>query len=172
MAHFQKGTALPCVRTLAIAASVLAPVLATAQPAPVAFPRVTPAEQASRDADRLAILQEELASETRRHGEAGRRRAERLAAGDRLSAEEAEAALRRSSANIAALQREIEGARRVPPGNALTAVPAAPRRDPSPSSVTVPSAPWWDVYSRPPRRDDIRGPAEQGARVGAAHQLP
>lgn len=172
MAYPRVGLAGACVRTLAIAAGILAPALASAQPAQVAFPRVTPAEQASRDVDRVAILEEELANETRRHGEASRRRAERLAAGDRPAAEEAEAALRRSSANLAALQREIEGARRTPPASTSTTAPVTPRRGPPPSSVAAPSAPWWDVYSRPPRRDESRASAEQGARVGAVHPLP
>lgn len=157
-------------RRAALVVGLLAANAAAAQPVPVSVPRVAPTEQAARDVDRLAILQEELAAEVKRQADASRRRAERLAAGDRPGAEEAEGALQRSNANVQALQREIDSTRRAStPGNAAA---SAARKPPPASSVAAPPAAWWDVYSRPPRREDARVSAEQGVNLGAGRATP
>jgi hypothetical protein len=82
-------------------AAVTTPAPARAQPAvapraglqQASFPRVTPDQQRSRDADRRAILQEELAAE---------QTALARAQGEQL---------RRHQANVAALQRELQSVR-------------------------------------------------------------
>lgn len=127
--------------------------------AAAAFPSIAPSEQATRDNDRLRILQDELRNEQQKAIEQTKRRAERLAARDTQGAQDAEASHARSLANIAALQREIANASTAKQPKAKVAAasasPVASRSasPPAPSSVEAPAhAPWWDVYSKSPRR--------------------
>jgi len=137
-----------CTRAILVALAVLAG--SGAAHAQV----VLPAEQAARDSDRLRILQDELAKEQAAAAALAKRRADRLAARDAHGAQEAEAAQQRSSANLAALRREIELASKTAKGTAAApaATVTATRRPAPVLSVGAAQAPWWDVYSKAPRR--------------------
>lgn len=131
--------------------------------------QIVPAsEQVARDSERLRILKDELAKEQSAAAELAKRRADRLAARDAHGAQEAEAAQQRSSANLAALRREIELASKTAknPAPAPTATVSATRRAAPTSSVAAAAqAPWWDVYSRAPRRYDA-APVAHGVSIG------
>lgn len=138
-----------------LASAALSAFGANAQSAGTDFPAVQPAEQASRDIDRVRILQDELAKEQARLADAAKRRAERLAARDAQGVQEAEAAQQRATSSLAALRREIALASRAPHTSA-TPVVATTTRTPTRATrppVETTTAPWWDVYSKPPRRE-------------------
>lgn len=119
------------------------------------FPAVAQPEQAARDVDRARILNDELTKEQGRLTEAAKRRGERLAARDAQGVAEAEAAHLRAASSIEALKREIElvgKTQRAATASAPPTVTAArAARQPLPS-VEAPTTPWWDVYSKAPRR--------------------
>jgi hypothetical protein len=131
---------------------------------PLAGP-VTANAQASRDAERLRILNEELAAERRRVEEAARLHAERLVAADPRGAQEPERALTRARQNIDALQREILATTRLLDGRSSTPrTPQPAKAHPvlasGPAGATAP--PWWDVYAKsssPKASPDTDGPA-------------
>ena len=108
------------------------------------FPAVSAAEQAERDARRVAILQGELASETAALARAETRRAERAAANDLPGVLEAEQAREEHARNLAALRAEIERA------TAKGASPATRERRPVPAASAKSARPWWDAYGSPP----------------------
>ncbi len=115
---------------------------------------VTPTEQATRDAERLRVLQDELTREQAAAAESARRRAERLAAADPQGVHDAEQSQARSAENIGALRRELDAATR-PSTNARrpAAVSAmAVSRPATGTRARVDGAPWWDVYAQPPPR--------------------
>lgn len=119
--------------------------------------------QASRDAERLRILNDELAAETRRADEATRLRADRLAAADPRGAHEAERTLSRARQNIDALRREILAATRLldgGPSPSRTSQPVKAHLDFA-SGPSAPAAPpWWDVYAK------STAPKAQSDRIG------
>lgn len=124
----------------------------------VSYPSIAPAEQATRDNERLRILQDELKSEQQKAVDSTKRRAERLAAQDPQGVEEAELAHSRALGNIAALQREIANASaakqpKVKAANASSSATKARSSTALPSVEASPAqAPWWDVYGRAPRK--------------------
>lgn len=105
--------------------------------------------------DRARILNDELAKEQGRLTEAVKRRGERLAARDAQGVAEAEAAHQRAASSIAALKREIElvgkSQRTATVATPSTVTASRTPRQPLPS-VEAPTTPWWDVYSKAPRR--------------------
>lgn len=123
----------------------------------VAYPSIAPAEQATRDNERLRILQDELKAEQEKAIDSTKRRAERLAAQDPQGVQEAELAHSRATGNIAALQREIASASaaKQPKGKGATASAAMTQARASaalPSVEAQVQAPWWDVYGKSPRK--------------------
>ena len=143
------------VALAAATAIVLCAGAAQAQGQSAAFPAVAQSEQTARDTDRARILTDELTKEQGRLTEAAKRRGERLAARDAQGVTEAVAAQQRAASSIAALQREIDlvgKTRRATATTAAVTVTASRTpRQPLPS-VEAPATPWWDVYSKAPRR--------------------
>ncbi|HJV67852.1 hypothetical protein [Ideonella sp.] len=141
MSEFQGAAALAaaCMATLCPNAAQAAP--------PIHDAVVAPAQQATRDDERVRILQDELAQEQIRFAEADRRHAQRLAQGDDRGAQEAEQARSRAAKDLAALKRELEAAQQQaePPARPLL----HQRAHPPPGDPT--GAPrWWDVYAKRP----------------------
>lgn len=124
---------------------------AAAEPVSAVAAVVSASEQAVRDDERLRILRDELKKSEALVEMLARRKAERLAMADKVAADEAEEGRLRALGDIAALKREIAGAR--PPASALTrdtprassshAAPARPAQ-----SKPQPAMPWWDVYGK------------------------
>lgn len=127
------------------------------------FPAIAPAEQAARDNDRKQILTDELNQETIRHKEAQAAFSAAVAAKNRPAREvsELDEQVRRHSANIAALNREIAnigGIKQTRPASvAAQTKPATPvrvvaiQKDAEEAPVRMAeqnSVPWWDVYKR------------------------
>jgi hypothetical protein len=137
---------------------------------------VSATDQATRDTDRLRILQDELAQEMRAAEEQTKRKAERLAVNDARGVGESESALARHAQNIQALRREIEQAtQRLSVGPSARGSPAtvtATRRA-SPVTSQMAATPWWDVYGRAPRRAELAGlRSDEAAVAGAAVAAP
>jgi hypothetical protein len=104
------------------------------------------AAQAIAEAERLLILQTELAQETAKAGAAAEKKSHAHTKGDPLAIEQATQTLRRAEDNVAALRREIARSRPIdqrpsPPGSGASRPPRA-RTDAPPA--------WWDVYARSP----------------------
>lgn len=150
----------------AACAFFMLPLEAAAEAAPAT--NVPRTDQAERDSERLRILRDELAREQARAADAVKRHAERLAAGDRQGAEEAERTRHRSASGIAALRREIAAATQA------QATPRAPA-PPTEKRVKPPEhgTRWWDVYAnRRPDNDfqQTRQPSAMNASPAARQQ--
>lgn len=113
---------------------------------------VSAAEQARRDDDRLKILRDELARETRLFQEQTRRKAERSAANDTQGAQESEQALEGHRQNIESLRREMDVAGHQPVARARRAdgPRVAHRAAQASSTADADALPWWDVYGHRP----------------------
>jgi len=124
---------------------------AAAEPVSAVAAVVSASEQAVRDDERLRILRDELKKSEALVEMLARRKAERLAMADKVAADEAEEGRLRAMGDIAALRREIAGAR--PPASAQTR--ATPRASSSHAAPARPAQskpqsamPWWDVYGK------------------------
>jgi aspartate oxidase len=139
---------------------------------------VSATDQATRDSDRLRILQDELAQEMRAVEEQTKRKAERLAVNDARGVGESESALARHAQNIQALRREIEQAtQRLSVGPSARGSPvsvtATRRASPAVAVSSQTATPWWDVYGRAPRRAELAGVrSDEAAVAGAAVAAP
>lgn len=96
--------------------------------------------QASRDDERIRILRHELARTEALATQLVQRRAERLAAGDAVGAQEAEAQRLRAVRDTVALGREIAAAAE----GSMPTTREAPARTRAPAVSPRPA--WWDVY--------------------------
>lgn len=113
---------------------------------------VSASEQAKRDGDRLSILRDELARETRLLQEQTRRKAERLAANDTQGVQESEQALERHRQNIESLRREMDTAAGQAKVRAarFEGARVVHRAAQAPPAAEGNALPWWDVYGRRP----------------------
>lgn len=139
---------------------------------------VTPAEQAARDDDRIEILRQELKRSGAQLEDLARRKAERLAASDMQGANEAEEQRTRTLSDIAGLERELASKPRLA---GITAVvkPSAARTASSHIISAKDSAPWWDVYGKVHRSEQLAVPsatpaqeATRGISIHRSEQLP
>lgn len=157
-------------RTAVLAALMLPSAMASAQ---TAGPSVPAQQQAARDGERLAILRDELARETRAAEEETRHRAERLAAHDPRGVEQSEQSLARHAQNLEALRREIDTAARqaTAPQTRPTPPQASPARMPATTLARgSEEPPWWDVYGRRPGSNASAKPADLPSRQPAPVQ--
>ncbi len=137
--------------------------------------KVSTAEQAAREDDRLLILRNELKKSEALVESLAKRRAERLAASDIVAADEAESDRIRVLSDIAGIKREIAATQPAPSPTqpraptagvrALAAQPVQPK--------TEKAAPWWDVYGKSGRADAaVSGPSAQASRPTSARFEP
>lgn len=112
--------------------------------------KVSTAEQAAREDDRLLILRNELKKSEALVESLAKRRAERLAASDMVAADEAENDRIRVLSDIAGIKREIASTRPTasPPeaGSSTAGVRVGTAKPVQPK--TEKAAPWWDVYGK------------------------
>lgn len=143
------------------------------------FPSVTVAQQADRDATRLAILRAELAAEEQGLARSKDRLAERTAAGDAEGIEEARRSEDTHRRNIEALRAEIDQMQHsesspavpTPSGGRKKARRVVPARRAAGPAADTRTHPWWDAYGNRPRTNfEPSAPREPqpGAMPGAS----
>lgn len=138
------------------AAIILTIAVATPTQAQTPATMVDSAQQTARDADKLAILQAELAEQKQIAANLQQTRAVQLSTDDKTELNKTESRLEEVNGNIAQLQQEIDVAqgkaktvktvvvKPVEPGNPNTAKPA---QSGQPQAATS-TGPWWDLYNR------------------------
>lgn len=125
---------------------------------PVASWTIPPGEQRQRDAQRQRILEDELRAEESARAEASARYTERQRAGDAFGAADAQSALTRHEANIAALRQELMRVERTSPSGrgadarAFEPAPALVKsRAITPATAAAKQMPAlprrWDLYA-------------------------
>ncbi|MBT2337114.1 hypothetical protein J7E49_24840 [Variovorax paradoxus] len=121
---------------------------------------VSPAEQAARDNDRVEILSQELKKSEAQLESLARRKAERLAASDMQGANEAEEQRTRALGDIVSLTREL-GSMSPFVNPAAVVEPSAARAASSriTSAKGSTPAPWWDVYGKARRSEQLASPS-------------
>lgn len=115
--------------------------------------QVNVAEQQSRDAEKIKILQAELTEQKQLLADSQKNRAVQMAANDTDALAKTENRLEELNANIKQLQQEIALA----DGSANKTVVVTPVTPPiANAAATTPqksstTGPWWDLYNKPPQ---------------------
>lgn len=114
--------------------------------------QVNVAEQQSRDAEKIKILQAELTEQKQLLVDSQKTRAVQMAANDTDALAKTENRLEELNANIKQLEQEIALA----DGSANKTVVVTPVTTPVANAATTPqktatTGPWWDLYNKPPQ---------------------
>jgi hypothetical protein len=114
--------------------------------------QVNIAEQQSRDAEKIKILQAELTEQKQLTADLQKKRAVQMADDNKQALVNTENRIEELNANIKQLEQEIALAE----GRANKTVVVKPVTVPANSSVataqkTDTNGPWWDLYNRPPQ---------------------
>lgn len=115
-------------------------------------PQVSVAQQQSRDAEKIKILQTELTEQKQLAADLQKNRAVQMAADDKEALAKTENRLEELAANIKQLEQEVALA----DGTAKKTVVVKPVIVPAKKAVTTAQkaeagGPWWDLYNRPPQ---------------------
>lgn len=114
--------------------------------------QVNIAEQLSRDAEKIKILQAELTEQKQLAADLQKNRAVQMVDDDKQALAKTESRLEELNANIKQLEQEIALAE----GRPNKTVVVKPVTMPANNSVatvqkTDTNGPWWDLYNRPPQ---------------------